>query len=108
MSSPIDKRELEHLAKLARIEIDPKEETKLLADIRGIVEYVSELQKLDTSGVEPMSGGGKLMSVFRGDAERENTNQGAGRESFPETENGYLKVPPVFDEARPEGRQVFE
>jgi aspartyl-tRNA(Asn)/glutamyl-tRNA(Gln) amidotransferase subunit C len=107
MSSTIGKRELEHLAKLARIELDPSEEEKLLRDLGAILEYFNELQKLDTSAVAPMTGGTDLRNVFREDGAvdandnereggRENTNQGAGVEAFPESKDGYLKVPPVF------------
>ena len=97
MASPITKHTLEHLAKLARIELNSEEEEKLLKDLTEILEYFTELQKVDTSGVAPMSGGTDIRNAFREDAERENTNQGAGIDAFPEKENGYLKIPPVFE-----------
>lgn len=97
MASTITKRELEHLAELARIELDPKEEEKLLKDLASIIDYIKELQELDTANVEPMTGGTDLRNVFRGDTERENTDCGAGIEAFPESEDGFLKVPPVFE-----------
>ncbi len=97
MSSPIDKSALEQLAKLARIELDPKEEEKLLRDLESILGYVAELQNVDTSGVSPMNGGTLLKNVFRKDEERESTNQSKGIKGFPETKDGFLKVPPVFE-----------
>jgi aspartyl-tRNA(Asn)/glutamyl-tRNA(Gln) amidotransferase subunit C len=97
MSSSISKRDLEHLAKLARIEIDPKEEEKLAEDLGKILDHFKELQSLDTSNVEPMTGGTDLKNIFRGDTERENTNRGAGLDAFPEKQDGYLKIPPVFE-----------
>ena len=97
MASAITKHELEHLAKLARIELDPKEEEKLLKDLGAILEHFNELQALDTKGVQPMAGGTDLKNIFREDTERENTNRGAGVDAFPEKQDGYLKVPPVFE-----------
>ncbi len=97
MSSAITKHELEHLAKLARIHLDPKEEEKLIKDLGNILEHFNELKALDTTNVVPMTGGTDLKNVFRKDEERENTNKGAGVEAFPEKEKGYLKVPPVFE-----------
>jgi aspartyl-tRNA(Asn)/glutamyl-tRNA(Gln) amidotransferase subunit C len=116
MSSVITKHELEHLAKLARIELDPKEEEKLLHDLGAILDYFKELQQLDTAAVPPMTGGTDLRNIFREDgvdpdadvtsattgvdaqtAGHENTNRGAGVETFPETKDGFLKVPPVFE-----------
>jgi aspartyl-tRNA(Asn)/glutamyl-tRNA(Gln) amidotransferase subunit C len=97
MTSLITKQTLEHLAQLARIELDPKEEEKLLKDLGEILEYFTELQKLDTANVAPMTGGTDLKNAFREDTERENTDRGAGIEAFPEKEDGFLKVPPVFE-----------
>lgn len=97
MASALSKHDLEHLAELARIELDPKEEEKLLADLGKILDHFKELQELDTANVPPMAGGTDLTSVFRDDGERENTNRGEGVEAFPEKKDGYLKVPPVFE-----------
>ena len=105
MSSAISKSELEHLAKLARVELDPKEEEKLLKDLGAILDYFKELQKLDTTNVPPMAGGTDLRNVFREDAKKndgedggpESTNRGAGVDAFPEKQDGFLKIPPVFE-----------
>jgi len=101
MSQTIGKRELEHLAKLARIELDPKEEEKLLKDLSAILDYFKELQTLDTTAVAPMTGGTDLKNAFREDLLEngggENTNRGEGIEAFPEKESGFLKIPPVFE-----------
>lgn len=98
MASPLHKRDLERLAHLARIELDPREEEKLLGDLGNILDHFKELQTLDTSAVPPIAGGTDLMNVFREDGERENTNRGAGADTFPEKEKGYLKIPPVFEQ----------
>jgi aspartyl-tRNA(Asn)/glutamyl-tRNA(Gln) amidotransferase subunit C len=93
----ITKRELEHLAVLARIELDPQEEEKLLKDLGEILGYFTELQKLDTANVMPMTGGTDLENVLREDTAHESTDRGAGVESFPESQDGFLKIPPVFE-----------
>lgn len=97
----INKKELDHLAQLSRIQLDPKEEAKLLADLGAILDHFTELQALDTENVPPMTGGTDLVNVFREDGEeaggRENTNRGAGVDAFPESKDGYNKVPPVFE-----------
>lgn len=95
--SSISKKTLGHLAELSRIKLDEKEEEKLLEDIRKILAYFDELKSLDTSGVDPMNGGTDLKNSLREDEERVSTNQGAGVDAFPETKDGFLKVPPVFE-----------
>ena len=97
MASLLSKHDLEHLAKLARIELDPKEEEKLLKDLGNILDHFTVLQKLDTANAAPMAGGTDLRSVFRSDAERENTDRGEGTDAFPEKKDGFLKVPPIFE-----------
>jgi aspartyl-tRNA(Asn)/glutamyl-tRNA(Gln) amidotransferase subunit C len=97
----ISKKELEHLAHLSRIEVGSKGADKLIADLDAILDHFKELQELDTANVPPMTGGTDLTNVFRADGEdnggRENTNRGAGVDAFPESKDGYLKVPPVFE-----------
>jgi aspartyl-tRNA(Asn)/glutamyl-tRNA(Gln) amidotransferase subunit C len=97
MASPINKTALAHLAKLARIELDSREEEKLLKDLTEILDYFKELEALDTTNVVPMAGGTDLKNIFREDTERENTDRGAGAGSFPEIKDGFLKVPSVFE-----------
>jgi aspartyl-tRNA(Asn)/glutamyl-tRNA(Gln) amidotransferase subunit C len=97
MSSPINRKTLEYLANLARIELDEREEEKLLRDLQKILEHFQELQELDTSSVAPLTGGTELINAFREDAEGEKGNRGGGTEQFPEKYKGYLKIPPVFE-----------
>lgn len=96
MSELINKKTLEHLAELARIELKPEEEGKMLKDLGEILDYFKELQKVDTNGVKSMSGGTDLKSIVREDEDFGKDIRGKGPEAFPEKENGCLKVPPVF------------
>jgi len=104
----IDKKILEYLAELSRIEISDKQkatskkEEKLLSDLQNILGYFGELKEINTKGVEPLAGGTIKMNVFREDrSSRISTNLDTNRTNiinqFPEEENGYLKVPPVFE-----------
>ena len=109
--SQIDKKEIKHLAELAKIQLtkhepdDAKalsgEEEKLLKNFEEILDYFEELKQVDTSNVEPMTGGTASKNVFRED-EKEIRSQINGSpddliEAFPEKEGRFLKVPPVFE-----------
>lgn len=96
MSSPISKDTLDHLAKLARIKLTPEEETRLLDDLKKILEHFEELNELDTKGIPAQAGGTATTNVFREDDASLGTNQGAGVDAFPEREGNFLKVPPVL------------
>lgn len=90
------REELEKLAKLARIELRPEEEEKLLGDMEKILDYFKELQKLQTEHIVPVEGGTTFSNVFREDIPGSGMNGDEARMAFPETEDGFLEVPPVF------------
>ena len=96
MSSPITKATIAHLANLTRLQLTPAEEERLLHDLQKILKHFEELSALDTTSVPPMTGGTVARNVFRDDAGGESTNRGAGKEGFPATKDGYLKIPGVF------------
>lgn len=107
--SLIDKKTLEYLAELGRIELAESEKSKLLKDLQEILNHFQELEKLDTTNVEPMSGGHAKrdlshaerggtfqQNIFRTDEAKEGKNEKL-IESLPEKENDFLKIPPVFE-----------
>jgi aspartyl-tRNA(Asn)/glutamyl-tRNA(Gln) amidotransferase subunit C len=92
----LNKKDLEHLAALARIDFKEGEEEKLLKDLRNILDYFKELQALDTSEVSPMTGGTDLKNILREDMPDKNKEIGKGKDAFPEKDSDYLRVPPIF------------
>jgi aspartyl-tRNA(Asn)/glutamyl-tRNA(Gln) amidotransferase subunit C len=46
--------ELDHIAKLARLEIKTEDRDKLKKDLSSILDYIAKLDSADTSGVEPL------------------------------------------------------
>ena len=97
--SEINKKSLEHLADLARLEINPKKEEKIIKDLQGILGHFQELQNLNTENVLPMIGGTQIKNVFREDEKKRDKTVETRNvvDAFPERERGYLKVPPVFE-----------
>lgn len=99
--SIVDKKSLEHLAELAKIELKEEEEEKLLEDLGKILGYFEELKEINTENVEPMTGGTMEQNVLRNDADniRKEINAEAEElvKAFPEKKGRFLKVPPVFE-----------
>lgn len=50
----IDKQQVELLSRLCRIHLKEDEKNQLHQDLKGILEYVNQLNELDTSDVDPM------------------------------------------------------
>ncbi|PIW34667.1 MAG: Asp-tRNA(Asn)/Glu-tRNA(Gln) amidotransferase GatCAB subunit C [Candidatus Nealsonbacteria bacterium CG15_BIG_FIL_POST_REV_8_21_14_020_37_12] len=108
MPDLINKKTLEYLAGLGRIELDKKHEEKMLGDLQNILGHFDELKEVDTEDVEPLAGGTIETNVFRNDEGFKlpaDAKALAGRQvsssnltkAFPEKEGDFLKVPPVFE-----------
>ena len=91
----ITAKTIKHLAELARIELNKDEEKNLEKDFKKILDYFTDLQKLDTSNVDPEISGAFSKNVFRSDIPTDKY-KGHGKESFPEDEKGFLKVPKIL------------
>lgn len=50
----IDKNTLYRLAELSRLEINPEQEEKLTKDLSQIINWVAQLQEVNTDGIEPL------------------------------------------------------
>ncbi|HEX9136539.1 MAG TPA: Asp-tRNA(Asn)/Glu-tRNA(Gln) amidotransferase subunit GatC, partial [Nitrospirota bacterium] len=63
----ITKQEVEHVARLARLELSEKEKETLTDQLSNILTYVEQLNELDTKGVEPTSHVLDINNVMRED-----------------------------------------
>ena len=59
--------EVAKVAVLARLRVDPDELETFTGQLNSIVDYVAQLQELDTTGVEPLAHGIEVRNVFRDD-----------------------------------------
>lgn len=89
--------DIEHLAKLARLNLTPEEKEKFPGELQKILDHFKELEKLDTSKVEPMTGGTELKNIYREDFSRGQTEREMLSSAFPEKKDAWLKVPGVFE-----------
>ena len=94
----IEKNEVEHLAKLARIEITDQEVESLQQDLDKVLDYVDELKEVDTENVEGVAHVTGLSNVYREDEPAEQSDGLKDRmlKNLPAMEKGLLKVRSVF------------
>ena len=52
---PIDRAQVRHVARLARLALSPEEEERFSAQLGHVLEYIERLIRVDVSGVEPLS-----------------------------------------------------
>lgn len=60
-------KEIEHLAKLSRLNLTDEEKNRLTGEMAGILDFAKKLDELDTSSVSPTMHPGASFNVFRED-----------------------------------------
>mgnify|MGYP003586244850 CR=1 FL=1 len=94
----ITKDEVKHLAKLSNISLSESEVENLRGDLENIVNYINQLDELDTENVEPTYSVSENQNIWRED---EIDNYGVGKEELlalagENIEAGQVKVPKVL------------
>ncbi len=92
--------DIEKVAKLALIDLSDEQKTAFAEQFPQILDYINQLQEVDTSGVEARPYLNDLHNVFREDEVQESSDvlKGALKEAFPKKVGDALKVPGVFSE----------
>jgi aspartyl-tRNA(Asn)/glutamyl-tRNA(Gln) amidotransferase subunit C len=93
----ISKQEVEHVAKLARLELAEGEKDKLIDQLSNILTYVETLNGLDTKGVEPTSHVLDIKNVMRDDVSAPSLLQEQALANAPEKAAGHFKVPKIIE-----------
>jgi aspartyl-tRNA(Asn)/glutamyl-tRNA(Gln) amidotransferase subunit C len=93
----IDDKEIEKLARLARIKISKEEAEKLSADIDSILSYVSEIKEAAFSAAQ-RDAGDEITNVMREDKEPHETGLYSDRllKEAPQREGDYIKVKKIL------------
>lgn len=91
-------KEVEHIAKLAKLEFTEAEKEKFTYQLNQILEYVEQLNKLDTSNVEPLSHVIELSNVFREDKVKPGISTDEALKNAPAKTEQFFKVPKVIGE----------
>lgn len=93
----IDRKEVEHVAQLARLKFDDEQIEMFLKQMNSILDYFDKLQELDTGDIEPTSHAVVLNNVFRDDKVEEFPDKELLIKNAPSQEKGCFKVPKVIE-----------
>ena len=89
--------DIDKVAELARISLEPGERDRLKKDLENILRYVEKLRRIDTSEVEPTSHVLNIENVFREDVPRRSDVIDKVLKHAPERAGNYFKVPKVVE-----------
>jgi aspartyl-tRNA(Asn)/glutamyl-tRNA(Gln) amidotransferase subunit C len=92
----IDKKTVEHLAKLSRLRFNDNELLSFTKSLDDIFEYANSLQQVNTEGIEPSSHAIPLQNVFKKDEIITYKNIDKLFENAPDVENHSFKVPRIL------------
>ncbi|MDP2855609.1 MAG: Asp-tRNA(Asn)/Glu-tRNA(Gln) amidotransferase subunit GatC [bacterium] len=94
----ITEKAVEHLLELSRMEIKDKEKKQLADELNGILNYVRELEKIPTDGVNLNAGDFSEKDLRVDQPETEKLSDWEKLiDVFSERKERWLKIPPVFD-----------
>jgi aspartyl-tRNA(Asn)/glutamyl-tRNA(Gln) amidotransferase subunit C len=92
----ISRQEVEHIAKLARLELDPAQLERAARELGAILEYIEQLRELDTSAIEPTAHVLDLAGVVRPDRVGPSLPVERVLEAAPESGEGHFQVPRIL------------
>jgi aspartyl-tRNA(Asn)/glutamyl-tRNA(Gln) amidotransferase subunit C len=89
----IDREQVLHVARLARLSLSDEEVERMATELSGILEHVERISELDLDGVEPTSHVIELVNVLRPDEPRPSWDRDEMLERAPDPANGAFRVP---------------
>ena len=93
----LDTATVRRIASLARIRLEEEEVGRMQAELNGILGWIEQLQAVDTTGVEPMAGGGAVILRMRDDAVTDGGIPEQVLANAPDRMGEYFGVPKVVE-----------
>ncbi|MBR5556137.1 Asp-tRNA(Asn)/Glu-tRNA(Gln) amidotransferase subunit GatC [bacterium] len=88
-------KDVEHVAKLARLELTEEEKELYTKQLGDVLKYVDQMNEVDTSNVKPMAQVVDLVNVMREDVVHYDHTKEELMANAPDEENGFFKVPKI-------------
>jgi aspartyl-tRNA(Asn)/glutamyl-tRNA(Gln) amidotransferase subunit C len=100
MAARVSEDDVKRVAELAHLELAAEEGPRMLKDLNAILDYVAELNELDTAGVAPLEQVGELVE-FAGELRADRLVPSLARADVmsqaPESDGVFFKVPKVIE-----------
>ena len=93
----IDKDSIKKIAHLARLEFDESSTEKMSSDMSQILDWVEQLNEVDTTGIEPLTTMSSEVNVMREDKVGNHLSHEAGLKNAPKRDSDYFRVPKVLE-----------
>jgi aspartyl-tRNA(Asn)/glutamyl-tRNA(Gln) amidotransferase subunit C len=94
----IDKKTVDEIAHLARLEFEETAKEEIIKDMNRMLAFVEKLNELNTDGVEPLIYMNDDVDVMREDVAQTTVSQQEALKNAPKKDSDYFKVPKVIDQ----------
>ncbi len=95
MSLSLD--QVRKVARLARLELSEPDLARMQQQLSAILDYIDQLNQLNTDGVEPLAHPLPVQNVFRPDEEAPSLPVDEALQNAPQRVGNHFGVPAVFD-----------
>ena len=96
MTEKLTEDQVRQVAKLARLNCTEEEIAAFTRQLGEILNYVAQLEKLDTSGVEPLAHCLAIQNIFREDLVATSLTSDQALENAPRRRGGFFELPKVL------------
>jgi aspartyl-tRNA(Asn)/glutamyl-tRNA(Gln) amidotransferase subunit C len=93
----IDRKTVEKVAKLARLQLTPDELDRYGKQLAAILDYIAKLETLDVTGLEPLAHAVDTANVFREDVPRPSLPRDAALQNAPDKNGDFFIVPKIVE-----------
>ena len=93
----IDKKLVQDIAHLGRLEVSPAKEEEMANELNKIVDWMEQLNEVDTTGIEPLIHISTELNVLREDEEGNILAHDKALKNAPKKDSNYFRVPKVIE-----------
>jgi aspartyl-tRNA(Asn)/glutamyl-tRNA(Gln) amidotransferase subunit C len=93
----LTREEVQRVALLARLRFTGEEDRRLTEQLGKILEYFTTLERVDTSGIEPIAHALDAVNALRDDRVSNTPNTEALLANAPATDGNFFQVPKIIE-----------
>ena len=94
----IERKDVEHVARLARLALTDDELERMREQLNGILAYIEKLNELDTESVEPTSHAVPMLNVMRDDEPGPCLPRDEALANAPDRAGDFFRVPRIIED----------
>lgn len=92
----IDHETLHKIAHLSRLEISAEEEPEMIKKLEGVLNWMEQLNEIDTENVAPLTHMTEEINAFREDIPKNTITREEGLSNAPKHDDKYFRVAKVM------------